>query len=328
MCKIHWQKDVRKKTNNMSKYAFGVDIGGTTVKMGLFDENGCVLDKWEIPTVKDNDGAAVLPDVAESILAKIQEKNIPMDAIEGVGVGAPGAVDKKGVLVNGAVNIGWGVFNLETVLNGYLNLPIKAANDANVAAFGEMWQGGGKGYSNLVAVTLGTGVGGGIIVDGNILIGATGAGGEIGHIHIEDEETEECGCKNKGCLEQYASATGIVRLAERRLAKDAAPSVLRGEDLSAKAVFDAVKAGDSVAIEIAEQFGEFLGKGLACVAAVVNPEIFVIGGGVSKAGEILLKYIEPAYQRYAFAACRQAKFALATLGNDAGIYGAAGLIFG
>ena len=310
----------------MSKYAFGVDIGGTTVKMGLFDRDGCVLDKWEIPTVKDNDGAAILPDVAESILAKMKEKGITLDDIAGIGVGAPGAVDDKGTIVGGAVNLGWGVFNIPKVLNGYLDVPVKATNDANAAAFGEMWQGGGKGYDSMVAVTLGTGVGGGIIVDGRIVAGAAGAGGEIGHIHIEDEETETCGCKNKGCLEQYASATGIVRLAKRRLAKDDKPSVLREGSVTAKSVFDAVKAGDEVAIEIAEQFGEYLGKGLAAVAAVVNPEIFVIGGGVSKAGEVLLSYVEPVFQRYAFSACRGAKFSLATLGNDAGIYGAAGLI--
>ena len=310
----------------MSKYAFGVDIGGTTVKLGLFDKDGCVLDKWEIPTVKDNEGAAILPDVAESIQSKMNEKGITTDDVVGVGVGAPGAVDNDGLLVGGAVNIGWGVFNIAKVLNGYLNLPVKAANDANVAAFGEMWQGGGKGYSNMVAVTLGTGVGGGIIINGQILTGATGAGGEIGHIHLNDEEEEACGCKNKGCLEQYASATGIVRLAKRRLAKDDAPSVLREGSITAKTVFDAVKEGDAVAIEIAEQFGDYLGKGLACVADVVNPEVFVIGGGVSKAGDILLKYIEPAFHKYVFSPCKNVKFALATLGNDAGIYGAAGLI--
>ena len=310
----------------MSKYAFGVDIGGTTVKIGLFDRDGCVLDKWEIPTVKDNNGAAILPDVAESIIAKMKEKGITAEDIAGIGVGAPGAVDDKGTLVNGAVNLGWGVFSIPKVLSAYLDVPVKATNDANAAAFGEMWQGGGKGYDNMVAVTLGTGVGGGIIVDGKIVAGAAGAGGEIGHIHIEDNETEICGCKNKGCLEQYASATGIVRLAKRRLVKDDKPSVLRESSVTAKSVFDAVKAGDEVAIEIAEQFGEYLGKGLATVAAVVNPEIFVIGGGVSKAGEILLSYVEPVFQKYAFSACRGAKFSLATLGNDAGIYGAAGLI--
>ncbi|MCI5953015.1 MAG: ROK family glucokinase [Lachnospiraceae bacterium] len=308
------------------KYAFGVDVGGTTVKIGLFDKEGCVLDKWEIPTNKENDGASILPDVAKSLQQKMKEKGIGEDDLAGIGVGAPGAVDDEGTLVGGAVNIGWKPFNIPKVLNAYINVPVKAANDANAAAFGEMWQGGGKGYTSMVAVTLGTGVGGGIIINGNILTGATGAGGEIGHIHIEDNETEECGCKNKGCLEQYASATGIVRLAKRRLAKDDKPSVLREGTLSAKSVFDAVKAGDEVAMEIAGQFGEYLGKGLAAVAGVVNPEVFVIGGGVSKAGEILISYVEPWFQKYAFQQCRGAKFALAKLGNDAGIFGAAGLI--
>lgn len=320
-------KDVRR-TRTMSKYAFGVDVGGTTVKLGLFNDKGQVLDKWEIPTVKDNGGEKVLPDIAASIKNKMQEKNISVEELVGVGIGAPGAVDADGYMVNGAVNIGWGAFDLAETLKKELDLPVtvKAGNDANVAALGEMWQGGGKGYSNLVAVTLGTGVGGGIIIDGRILTGTNGAGGEIGHIHIEDAETETCGCKNKGCLEQYASATGITRLANRRLAKDDAPSMLRGGEISAKTVFDAVKAGDKVAIEIAEQFGEYLGKGLAAVASVVDPQIFVIGGGVSKAGDILFKYIEPSYKRCAFGPCKQTKFALAKLGNDAGIYGAAALV--
>ncbi len=309
----------------MGNYAFGVDIGGTTVKLGLFDKEGCVLDKWEIPTVKDNNGSGILPDIAASIKSVMAEKGIDKDDIVGVGVGAPGPVDDEGTVYK-AVNLGWDVFNIPMVLSGYLDLPVKAGNDANVAAYGEMWQGGGKGYSNLVAVTLGTGVGGGIIINGHILTGATGAGGEIGHIHIEDNETVVCGCQNKGCLEQYASATGVVRLAQRRLVKDDAPSVLREVDLTAKAVFDAVKEGDAVAIEIAQQFGEYLGKGLAAVAAVVNPEIFVIGGGVSKAGEILFDYIRPAFEKYAFHGCRGAKLTLATLGNDAGIFGAAALV--
>lgn len=310
----------------MSKYAFGVDVGGTTVKLGLFDKEGNILDKWEIPTNKANKGEAILPDIAKSILAKMDEKGIKEEDLAGIGLGAPGAVDDNGTLVGGAVNIGWEPFNIPDAIHAYINVPVKAANDANAAAFGEMWQGGGKGYNNMVAVTLGTGVGGGIIINGRLLSGATGAGGEIGHIHMNDNETEECGCKNKGCLEQYASATGIVRLAGRRLAEDDKPSVLRGGELSAKAVFDAVKAGDEVAIEIANRFGEYLGKGLAIVAGVVNPEIFVIGGGVSKAGDILLSFVEPVFQKYAFQQCRGAKFALAKLGNDAGIFGAAGLI--
>lgn len=308
----------------MKKYAFGVDVGGTTIKLGLFEQEGKLLDKWEIPTNKENGGAAILPEVAKSVQDKMQEKGIAREAVVGLGIGVPGPVDGKGTVYK-AVNLGWEVLNIPDVLRGYLNLPVKAGNDANVAAFGEMWQGGGKGYSNLVAVTLGTGVGGGIIINGQILTGATGAGGEIGHMHIEDKEEESCGCQNKGCLEQYASATGIARLAKRRLEQDNAPSKLRNGNISAKSVFDAVKEGDPVAIEIAGQFGEYLGKGLAMVASVVNPEVFVIGGGVSKAGEVLFDYICPVYQKYAFHSCRNARFVLATLGNDAGIYGAAGL---
>ena len=310
----------------MSQYVFGVDIGGTTVKLGLFNKAAELLDKWEIPTVKVNGGEQILPDVAKSILKKMEEKGIAKSDIIGIGVGAPGAVDEEGTMVGGAVNLGWGVLNIPQILREYLDVPVKAVNDANVAALGEMWQGGGKGHRNMVAVTLGTGVGGGIIVEGKILTGATGAGGEIGHIHMDDNETELCGCKKKGCLEQYASATGIVRLAKRRLAEDDKPSCLREGEISAKTVFDGVKAGDEVAIEIAERFGNYLGKGLAMVACTVNPEVFVIGGGVSKAGEILLSFIKPSFEKYVFSPCKKVEFALAKLGNDAGIYGAAALV--
>ncbi|MBQ6888096.1 MAG: ROK family glucokinase [Lachnospiraceae bacterium] len=309
----------------MSQYVFGVDIGGTTVKLGFFEANGNVVDKWEIPTRTENGGEAILPDVAESIQKKMQEKGITKDAVAGVGVGVPGPVDADGV-VHVAVNLGWGVFNVSETLSGLLDgMEVKTGNDANVAALGEMWKGGGQGYKNMVAVTLGTGVGGGIIINGEILSGAVGAGGEIGHIHVEDDEQDICGCKNRGCLEQYASATGVVRLAKRKLQGDE-ESVLRNGELSAKAVFDAVKAGDKVAIWVAQQFGYYLGKGLAAVAGVVNPEAFVIGGGVSKAGEVLFEYIKPYYESYVFHASRNVDFKLATLGNDAGIYGAAKMV--
>ena len=310
----------------MSKYAFGVDVGGTSVKLGLFGAEGELLDKWEIPTVTENQGAAILPDIAKSILDKMEEKSLGEEDVAGIGIGVPGPVDRNGLLVGRAVNLGWDSLDIPKALQAYIKVPVKAANDANIAAFGELWQGGGRGYENMVAVTLGTGVGGGIIVDGRLLAGATGAGGEIGHLHLQDGEAESCNCRNKGCLEQYASATGIVRLAKRRLAEDEKPSTLRQGEITAKAVFDAVKAGDGVAIEIAERFGDYLGKGLAIVSAVVNPEVFVIGGGVSKAGEILLTFVEPCFQKYAFPQCRGAKFVLARLGNDAGIYGAAALL--
>lgn len=308
------------------RYCFGVDVGGTTVKLGFFDEEGNLLEKWEIPTRTEDHGKNILPDVAASILDKMKERGVSREEIAGVGIGAPGPIDAKGT-VYVAVNLGWGTFSLKNELQSLLNLPVEAGNDANVAALGEMWKGGGQGYSNVVAVTLGTGVGGGIIVDGKILSGATGAGGEIGHIHVMDDETEACNCGNCGCLEQYTSATGIVRLAKRRLAEDDKSSVLRESgNISAKTVFDAVKDGDELAIEVAERFGKILGKTLAGIAAVVNPEIFVIGGGVSKAGPVLLDYIQKNYTLYAFSGSRGALFALATLGNDAGIYGAAKLV--
>ncbi|MBR3525451.1 MAG: ROK family glucokinase [Lachnospiraceae bacterium] len=311
----------------MGKKIFGVDLGGTTVKLGLFNEEGVVEEKWEIPTRKEDKGAHILPDIAQAILKKMEEKGLSKESdVAGVGIGVPGPVDEKGI-VHKAANLGWGEFSVSEELAVLLGgIPVEAGNDANVAALGEMWMGGGRGCENIVAVTLGTGVGGGIIVAGRVVSGATGAGGEIGHIHIEDNETESCGCGNCGCLEQYASATGITRLAKKRLEKDDKPSVLRERSLSAKAIWDAVKEGDELAIEVARQFGAYLGKGLAAVAAVVNPEVFVIGGGVSKAGEILFDYICDEYKKYVFHGSREARFVLATLGNDAGIYGAARLV--
>lgn len=310
----------------MANYVFGVDIGGTTVKLGLFDIGGNVLDKWEIPTRTENGGANILPDIAASVRAKMSERSIDKEDVAGVGVGAPGPVDGEGI-IHKAVNLGWGEMNLKKELTTLLDgMRVEGGNDANVAALGEMWKGGGQGHKNLVAVTLGTGVGGGIIINGRIMTGATGSGGEIGHIHVEDHETEACGCGNYGCLEEYASATGITRLANRQLRASDKPSTLRQGEVSAKAVFDAVKAGDELAIEVAKQFGDYLGKGLAVIAGVVNPEIFVIGGGVSKAGEVLFEYIRPAFDKTVFHGCRNTQFALATLGNDAGIYGAAKMV--
>ncbi|MCM1175407.1 MAG: ROK family glucokinase [Blautia sp.] len=310
----------------MGKYVFGVDVGGTTVKLGLFDSDGNVLDKWEIPTRTEDGGKNILPDIAADIRAKMKEKRITAEDVAGVGVGVPGPVDGNGV-VHQAVNLGWGQFDLKKELTGLLGgMRVEGGNDANVAALGEMWKGGGQGYKNLVAVTLGTGVGGGIIINGEIMTGSTGAGGEIGHIHVEDHETESCGCGNFGCLEEYASATGITRLANRALQADDKASVLRGGEVSAKTVFDAVKAGDELAIEVARKFGEYLGKGLGVIAGVINPEIFVIGGGVSKAGEVLFDYIRPPFERTVFHGCKDTAFALATLGNDAGIYGAAKMV--
>lgn len=306
-------------------YCFGVDIGGTTVKMGLFQEDGTVLDKWEIKTRTENEGAAVLPDIADAIVAKLAQHGIENQEVVGIGVGVPAPVSEEGVVQNTA-NLGWGYKEVKRELEELTGMTAKIGNDANVAALGEMWKGGGVGNKNMVMVTLGTGVGGGIIINGNILIGNNGAGGEIGHLCVNEDETECCGCGKKGCLEQYASATGIVRLAKAKLAGYAGETVLNAENVSAKDVFDAVKAGDKAAIEIAEEFGKCLGHALANIAVLVDPSIFVIGGGVSKAGEVLFNYIKEPYMEKAFFANKNVKFALAQLGNDAGIYGAAKLV--
>ena len=308
----------------MKMYVIGVDIGGTTVKLGIFQDQGTLVEKWEIPTNRENKGERILPDVASSLLEKCKGRDLQPEQIAGIGVGVPGPVvrDREALA---AVNLYWGHKDVAGELEQALNLQVKVGNDANVAALGEMWAGSGRGTENLIMVTLGTGVGGGIIVDGKIVAGAHGAGGEIGHGLIEPREQEACNCGNRGCLEEYASATGIVRLAGRQLAVDDRPSLLRQGSLTAKAVFDAYREGDGLAIEVVDRFADYLGRQLAVYACVTDPEIFVLGGGVSKAGSALVEVVEKSYQQYAFPACRQARFVLAQLGNDAGIYGAARL---
>lgn len=306
-------------------YCFGIDIGGTTVKMGLFEEDGTIADKWEIVTRTENKGEAILPDIAASVNEKLKEKGISKENVLGIGAGVPAPVSEDGV-VNGTANLGWEYKEVKRELEEMTGISVTVENDANVAALGEMWKGGGRGNKNMIMVTLGTGVGGGVIVRGHILSGAHGAGGEIGHLCVNYDETDSCGCGNHGCLEQYASATGIVRLAKKKLASWTGETILNAENVSAKSVFDAVKAGDKAADEIAVEFGEYLGHALANLAAVIDPSAIVIGGGVSKAGEILLKYIEKPFFDRAFFANKSVKFALAELGNEAGICGAAKLV--
>ena len=307
------------------EYCFGVDIGGTTVKMGLFQTDGKLLDKWEIKTRTENGGEMILADVSDSLKKKLKEKAIAEAQVIGVGIGIPAPVSTEGIVHNTA-NLGWGYKEVKREMEELTGFKVAVGNDANVAALGEMWLGAGRGKTDVIMVTLGTGVGGGVIVNGKPVVGNNGAGGEIGHICVNYEETELCGCGNKGCLEQYASATGITRLAKRRLKKDEEPSLLRGQEISAKAVFDALKEGDEVAKEIVEEFGSYLGHALANIATITDPAVIVIGGGVSKAGSILLKYVEKYFHEKAFFANEDTRFVLATLGNDAGICGAAKLI--
>lgn len=305
----------------MKKYGFGVDIGGTTIKMGFFETDGTLLDKWEIKTNTTDGGKEILADVAKAIDNKLAQEGISKDDVQGVGVGVPGPVRSDGV-VNRCVNLGWGIVNVAEELGSYTGLLVKVGNDANVAALGEMWQGGAKGCKDVVMVTLGTGVGGGIIVDGKVVAGFHGAGGEIGHITVNPDEIEACNCGQYGCLEQYTSATGIVRIAKRKLAKTADATALRQyENLTAKDIFDEAKNEDEIAKELVDELGEILGSTLSNMACVVNPEVIVIGGGVSKAGSILIETIQEHFKETAFHAARDTRFALASLGNDAGIYG-------
>ncbi|MCI8634446.1 MAG: ROK family glucokinase [Eubacterium sp.] len=310
----------------MKKYGFGVDIGGTTCKIGLFEMTGVLMEKWEIPTRKENDGENILPDVAASIATKMVEREISKTDIQGIGIGVPGPVTSEGVVMR-CVNLGWDVINVAKDMTERTGFYVKVGNDANVAALGEMWQGGAKGQKDVVMVTLGTGVGGGVIVDGKIVTGSKGAGGEIGHVTIREEETESCNCGRKGCLEQYASATGIVRMAKQKLEQTTKKTSLRDMNpLTAKDIFDAAKAGDAVADSIVENMTEILGAALANIACVVNPEVFVIGGGVSKAGSIITDRVKKYFNEKTFHACRDAHFELATLGNDAGMYGCVQMI--
>ena len=305
----------------MKEYGFGVDIGGTTIKMSLFEMSGHMVDNWEIPTNTADNGSSILDDVAAVIEGRLVQDGISKESVEGIGIGVPGPGIQDSV-VTGCVNIGWDRVDVAKELGAKTGLKVRVGNDANVAALGEMWQGGGKGYKNVVMITLGTGVGGGIIVDGHIVTGSNGAGGEIGHTFVEEDEEEICGCGKRGCLEQYASATGIVRLARRALAAGGRESSLRGmEDLTAKDVVDAAKAGDEIGLEVMDKMGKVLGTALANVAGIIDPEVFVIGGGVSKGGSIVTESIRKYYVERAFNACRNADFALAELGNDAGVYG-------
>ncbi len=310
----------------MSAYCFGIDIGGTSVKCGLFLTDGTLVEKWEIPTRTENKGEGILPDIADTIKKKLEERKIAKDEVEGVGFGVPGPVNSKGVVL-GAVNLFWGNKEAAKELSELTGLPAKVGNDANVAALGEAWKGATEGAKNIILATLGTGVGGGIIVDGKILYGAHGAGGEIGHANINHQETESCNCGNKGCLEQVASATGIVRVAKKYLAASSEESSLRKiKNISAKSVLDAYKAGDKLAEKIMEKVGEDLGGALAIFSCVVDPEAIVIGGGVSRAGQPLLDCIQKYYKKYAFNVCKDTPIVAAKLGNDAGIYGAARLV--
>lgn len=312
----------------MQSYVFGADVGGTSIKLGLFTTAGQLVEKGEIPTDLSDGGGQILPDIAGAVLSLLSRRGIAPEAVAGIGLAVPGPVDEDCV-VHRCVNLGWGVFNLRERMNALLPaIPrVAAGNDANVAALGELWQGGGKGADSAVLFTLGTGVGGGVVVGGRIIPGAFGGAGEVGHMTVEPQETRLCACGKRGCLEQYASASGIVRLAADMLAESPLPSALRHtEGFTAREICDLAREGEEMAALILNRFGDYMGRALSYVACAVDPEIFIIGGGMSRAGAVVIDAIAAHYRRYAFHVSAGTPIVPAVLGNDAGIYGCAKLV--
>lgn len=305
---------------------FGIDIGGTTVKIGLAAEDGTLLEKWELPTRKERTPDRLLLDIKLSILDCLQRRGLKKEEILGIGMTAPGAVTADGIL-HGAVNIGWGDVPLAKEAERIIGIsPVCVGNDARLAALGEATYGAGVGAKSMLMVTLGTGVGGGVVLNGKILMGESGVAGEIGHMTVNPFETEHCNCGKTGCLEQYASATGMVRVAKQVLAARKEDSLLRQNAVTAKALWDAAKAGDALADEITDIVSAYLGIAIANAMYLVDTEKIVFGGGVSQAGEFLLRKVEKAYRSRVFAHSRGKEFLPAKLGNDAGIRGAAALL--
>ena len=315
----------------MKEYAFGIDLGGTTAKIGLFTTSGALLEKWEVATDTSHAGEHILENLAAAVLGKMKEQSIQPEQVEGVGIGVPGPVLDSSIVPIVCANLGgWGERNVSAQLSGLLNgLKVLVGNDANVAALGEIWMGAAKGAKNAVMVTLGTGVGGGVVVNGKVIDGVHGAGGEIGHITVNRHETAVCGCGKRGCLEQYSSATGVVRCMKKLLDENPdTPCVLRGTEFAAKDVFDAARNGDALAAREVDEMSDTLGMALANIAATVDPEAFLVGGGVARAGDVLFAPLNKHFQEYAFKSCRETPIKQASLGNDAGIYGAVRLIVG
>lgn len=307
----------------MAKQIIGVDVGGTTIKIGRFTLDGTLLQKWDIPTNRTQNGRFIVQEILDSISSHVQ-----ISEIKGIGFGVPGPV-VDGVVTN-CINLGWGKTYLVDDVKALINdasITIAATNDANAAAAGEAFQGIAKDYNNVCLLTLGTGVGGGIVIHGSVINGFNGSAGELGHLFVDEKYHLPCNCGKHGCLETVASATGIVNIAKIFLKNSSEPSMLRSFDnFSAKRVFDLAKSGETLALQIIDEAASYLAKAMAVVTMTVNPEVFVLGGGVSNAGEFLIQRIEPHYYALVEPFVHHTKIMLAKLGNDAGIYGAASLV--
>lgn len=309
------------------KIYIGVDLGGTAIKVGICNEEGQLLHTYEGPTETEKGADTIVNNIERYVRLVVEQSPFSWDQVAGVGAGVAGFTNVREGIIILAPNVGLRDFHIREILEQRLGKPIKIDNDANVAALGEAWGGAGKGVDNCVCYTLGTGVGGGIIIDGKIYQGFSGMAGELGHMSVvPDLEAISCGCGQMGCLETVSSATGIIRMAKDAVARGDRTSLAQVENIMAKDVFDAAKAGDEAAIRIVNRAAFYLGKSLAAVAVVLNPELFIIGGGVSKAGDILFNEIRSVFAKLTPEPVqRGVRIVPATLGNDAGMVGAAGL---
>ncbi|ULT59005.1 ROK family glucokinase [Neobacillus drentensis] len=314
------------------KKLIGIDLGGTTVKFAILTEEGEIQQKWSIETDIQNEGKNIVPNIIESIKHRLDLYGLSTDNISGIGMGSPGTVDRAQGTVIGAYNLNWSSLQpVKEQIEKGTGIAFCIDNDANVAALGERWKGAGEDGADVVFVTLGTGVGGGIIADGNLIHGKVGAGGEIGHIIVEPNGYD-CTCGNQGCLETVASATGVVRLARDFSERYAGESELKwliddGQEVTAKTVFDQAKKEDKLALIVVDKFYYYLGLACGNIGNILNPETIVIGGGVSAAGDMLLNGVEEYFQKFSFPTVRTStKLKLAQLGNDAGVIGAASLV--
>ena len=305
----------------MKPYAFGIDVGGTSIKFGLFKED-CLKEKWSMPTDPSCGGKNISRDIAASLKGRMALSGIGPEDVEGAGMGVPGVISSRGYL-EPCVNLGgWGGAGIEEELKGLCGFPFVMINDANAAGLGELKRGGGKGFESIYFITLGTGVGGCLIIEDKVISGAHGCCGEIGHIHIDDSEKRLCGCGKTGCLEQYVSARALEENAAEALRKTEEPSALRSlENITCRDIFDLAKEGDGLCLKIVDDMAELFGSVLAGIACVCNPEAFVIGGGMSAAGDFLIERLRASFKKYAFSSSEKTKILEARLGNEAGIWG-------
>lgn len=314
------------------KRVIGIDLGGTTAKIGILNQNGEIEKKWELPTDISKDGMLIIPNIITSIKEVLKTDKLEASDFLGIGMGTPGTVNRTNGTVIGAYNLNWKTEQLiREQVESSTGIPFFLDNDANVAALGEQWKGAGNNEKNVSFITLGTGVGGGLVSDGSLIHGAVDAAGEVGHITVEPYGYE-CTCGKKGCLEQYASATGIVRLAFDLTADHPEESELKilvenDEVIDAKRIFDSAKAGDTYANHVVDRFSFYLGLALGNIANILNPSTIVLGGGVSQAGDFLVERVRKVVEEFTFPTIRPiTKIKIAELGNDAGMIGAASLV--